>query len=94
MVRTGKPATDLMQSFAPVPQRLENVRYDDGARPLEMPGVQAAIAAAEARLDGLGRLLIRASGTEPLIRVMAEAEDDALLNAVVDDVAGAVREAV
>ncbi|MCK0165997.1 phosphoglucosamine mutase [Jannaschia sp. S6380] len=94
MVRTGKPAADLMHSFDPVPQRLENVRYEAGARPLEAVPVKAAISDAEARLEGKGRLLIRASGTEPLIRVMAESEDPALLDNVVDGVADAVRAAV
>ncbi len=94
MVRTGRSAAELMHSFQPVPQRLENVRFGAGARPLEAAGVRAAIAEAEGRLSGTGRLLIRASGTEPLIRVMAEAEDEGLLHAVVDDVANAVRAAV
>lgn len=93
MVRTGLPAADLMHSFTPVPQRLENVRYAAGATPLDAPAVLRAIRDAETRLDGTGRLLIRASGTEPLIRVMAECEDDALLNRIVDDVAEAVRNA-
>ncbi|CTQ50162.1 phosphoglucosamine mutase [Jannaschia donghaensis] len=91
MVRTGKPAADLMHSFTPVPQRLENVRYADGITPLDAPAVRRAITQAETQLNGTGRLLIRASGTEPLIRVMAECEDDGLLNRVVDDVADAVR---
>ncbi|MEM6897259.1 MAG: phosphoglucosamine mutase, partial [Pseudomonadota bacterium] len=74
-------------------QKLENVRYEVGQEPLDAKPVQAAIAEAEAALDGQGRLLIRKSGTEPLIRVMAEAEDEALLTQVVQDVAGAVRQA-
>ena len=94
MVRTSRPAAELMQSFAPVPQRLENVRYQRGAAPLERVEVKSAIADAEGRLDGNGRLLIRASGTEPLIRVMAESEDPALLDDVVETVAGAVRAAL
>jgi len=69
------------------------VGYRVGARPLEAAAVKAAIAAAEAQLVGTGRLLIRASGTEPLIRVMAECEDPALLDDVVENVAGAVRDA-
>lgn len=91
MVRTGLPAADLMHSFEPVPQRLENVRFASGATPLDAPAVRRAIREAERQLDGAGRLLIRPSGTEPLIRVMAECEDDALLNRVVDEVAEAVR---
>ena len=94
MMRTGRPAVELMHSFEAVPQRLDNVRYENGARPLEATDVRAAIAGAEARLAGRGRLLIRASGTEPLIRVMAECEDPDLLDRVVEDVAEAVRAAV
>jgi phosphoglucosamine mutase len=92
MVRTGRPAAELMEQFDRVPQRLENVRYASGSAPLETNAVRDAIAGAETRLDGSGRLLIRASGTEPLIRVMAECEDPALLDAVVDEVAQAVRD--
>ena len=91
MVRTGRAAAELMHSFEPVPQRLENVRFGAGSAPLETEAVRAAIARAEGLLDGTGRLLIRKSGTEPLIRVMAECEDEGLLAQVVDDVAEAVR---
>lgn len=94
MVRTGLPASALARNFETVPQLLKNVRYEAGATPLEAPEVQAAIAAGEARLSGTGRLLIRKSGTEPLIRVMAEAEDEALMMSVVDDIVGAVEAAV
>ncbi len=90
MARTGRPASALATSFAPVPQMLRNVRYAAGRRPLEAPGVQAAIAEAEARLNGTGRLVIRKSGTEPLIRVMAEAEDEALMAEVVAGIVAAV----
>jgi phosphoglucosamine mutase len=69
------------------------VKYETGARPLDHDGVRAAIEAAESALSGKGRLLIRPSGTEPLIRVMAECEDTVLLDRVVDDVADAVRSA-
>mmetsp|Transcript_7323 Transcript_7323/g.12822 ORF Transcript_7323/g.12822 Transcript_7323/m.12822 type:complete len:448 (-) Transcript_7323:698-2041(-) len=94
MVRTGQAASTLARNFETVPQLLKNVRFGAGATPLEAPGVKAAIAAGEARLNGSGRLLIRKSGTEPLIRVMAEAEDEALMTAVVDDIVGAVEDAV
>ena len=77
-----------------MPQLLRNVRYAVGQTPLDLPAVQAAIAAGEARLIGQGRLLIRKSGTEPLIRVMAEAEDEALMVSVVEDIVGAVQAAV
>ena len=93
MVRTGRPAAELMHSFERVPQRLDNVHFAPGTAPLDAPAVRTAIGAAEARLDGRGRLLIRASGTEPLIRVMAECEDETLLNEVVEEVAQAVRAA-
>jgi len=94
MVRTGQPASRLARSFETVPQVLRNVRYGAGQAPLDLPAVQAAIAAGEAKLNGQGRLLIRKSGTEPLIRVMAEAEDEALMVAVVEEIVGAVEAAV
>ena len=89
LVATGKPASELLHLFDPLPQLLKNVRFKGGA-PLETAGVKAAIAAAEAALAGSGRLLIRKSGTEPLIRVMAEGEDKALVARVVDEVCAAV----
>jgi len=94
MVRTGKPASELTRSFETVPQLLKNVRFSAGARPLEVESVQEVIRASEARIEGLGRILIRKSGTEPLIRVMAECEDEVLLAAVVDEIVGAVEAAV
>ena len=93
MVRSGKKASALANTFTPVPQLLKNVRYQAGQTPLEIPAVQASIASAEAQLDGKGRLLIRKSGTEPLIRVMAECEDPALLEETVDTVVASVEEA-
>jgi phosphoglucosamine mutase len=90
IVRTGRAASDLVHQFAAVPQMLKNVRYANGARPLDASAVKAAIAAAEVRLNGTGRLLIRKSGTEPLIRVMAECEDAGLLAEVVDGIVAAV----
>ena len=90
MARTGRAASDLTQQFAAVPQMLKNVRYANGARPLDAAPVKAAIAAAERRLGTSGRLLIRKSGTEPLIRVMAECEDADLLAEVVDGIVAAV----
>ncbi|WP_114964963.1 phosphoglucosamine mutase [Alkalilacustris brevis] len=88
MVSTGQRASELARSFEPVPQMLRNVAYAPGHNPLETPAIQARIAEAEARLKGRGRLLIRRSGTEPLVRVMAECEDDALLREVVEGLAG------
>ena len=90
MVRTGQPASVLARNFERVPQLLQNVRFSAGQTPLDAAPVQAAIAAAEGRLNGSGRLLIRKSGTEPLIRVMAECEDEVLLQAVVGEVVSAV----
>lgn len=94
MVRSGRKASDLAQQFTPVPQLLKNVRFTAGQAPLETAPVQAAIAAAELALQGRGRLLIRKSGTEPLIRVMAECEDEALLTRTVDSVVDAVTSVV
>lgn len=93
MIETGKPASQLCQVFEPVPQLLKNVRYGTGQHPLNDAGVKSAIAAAEAALVGNGRLLIRKSGTEPLIRVMAESLSEEVLNKAVDDVVAAVQAA-
>ncbi len=90
MIETGKRASELCRVFETVPQMLKNVRYGAGQAPLEDASVKAAIAAAEADLQGKGRLLIRKSGTEPLIRVMAECEDDGLLAKVVDGIVAEV----
>ncbi|WP_071672400.1 phosphoglucosamine mutase [Nioella nitratireducens] len=94
MVRTGKRASDLARNFERVPQLLQNVRFSAGQTPLDEVAVQQAIATAEARLVGNGRLLIRKSGTEPLIRVMAECEDEGLLQNVVGEVVAAVERVV
>lgn len=83
MVELGEPASQLMRQFTPVPQLLRNVRFATGQAPMADAGVQAAIRAAEIRLEGCGRLLIRKSGTEPLVRVMAECEDPVLLEDIV-----------
>ncbi|MBC7495914.1 MAG: phosphoglucosamine mutase [Sphingomonadaceae bacterium] len=89
MVASGKPASELLHSFDPLPQLLKNVRFAGGA-PLDAAPVKAAILAGEARLNGAGRLLIRKSGTEPLIRVMAEGDDIGIVTEVVDDICAAV----
>jgi phosphoglucosamine mutase len=94
MARTGQAASTLVRQFDVVPQMLKNVRYAAGQEPLEAHAVQAMIADGEARLAGKGRLLIRKSGTEPLVRVMAECEDADLLADVVDGIVGAVQAAV
>jgi phosphoglucosamine mutase len=90
LVASGKPASELLHQFDAVPQLLKNVRFAGGA-PLEDSKVQAAIAEGEAALAGRGRLVIRASGTEPLIRVMAEGDDAAQVEQVVDMICDAVR---
>ena len=90
---SGRRASDLVAQFQPVPQMLKNVRYAQGADPLSAEAVKAEIARAEARLNGQGRVLIRKSGTEPLIRVMAEAEDEHVLREVVDGIVAAVEKA-
>jgi phosphoglucosamine mutase len=90
MKRTGDAASTLTQVFEPVPQLLKNVRYGAGSNPLDAQSVKSAISDAEAQLNGKGRLLIRQSGTEPLIRVMAECEDEATLNMVVESIAAEV----
>jgi len=90
LVRTGKPASELLHVFDPVPQLLKNVRYS-GSTPLENAVVKQTISDAENELAGKGRLVIRASGTEPVIRVMAEGDDAAQVEAVVDRICEAVK---
>ncbi len=92
LVRSGKRASEACRVFAPLPQLLRNVRYA-GASPLRLPHIQAAIAAASARLESKGRVLIRASGTEPLIRVMAEGEDRALIQTIVEELCATIAQA-
>ena len=92
LVESGKPMSELARQFDPVPQKLENVRFT-AAKPLENEKVKAAIAEAEAALNGSGRLLVRPSGTEKLIRVMAEGDDAALVKRVVSEVSAAVKAA-
>jgi phosphoglucosamine mutase len=87
---SGQPMSALARQFEPVPQKLENVRFSAG-KPLESEQVKGAIAQAEQRLNGSGRLVVRASGTEPLIRIMAEGDDEKLVNQVVKEIAGAVK---
>ncbi|MFN3233054.1 MAG: phosphoglucosamine mutase [Alphaproteobacteria bacterium] len=89
IVEDGRPASEVCRIFEPLPQVLKNVTFNGGS-PLEDASVKSAIATGEDRLDGTGRVLIRKSGTEPKIRVMAEGEDSALVEAVVDDIVGAI----
>jgi phosphoglucosamine mutase len=88
IVETDAAASQVGKVFEPVPQILHNVRCD-GGRALQSDTVQAAINAGEKRLGTAGRLLVRKSGTEPLLRIMAEGEDEALLNAVIQEIAAA-----
>lgn len=92
MKEGGQPMSQLARQFEPVPQLLENVRFA-GGKPLETDHVRDMIAQAEHRLSGSGRIVVRASGTEPLIRVMAEGDDEQLVSQVVKDIVGAVKKA-
>ena len=92
LVQSGKRASELLHLFDPVPQLLKNVRFA-GGKPLEDMRVKTVIADAEAQLLGRGRLVIRPSGTEPVIRVMAEGDDVAEVETVVEAICDAVREA-
>jgi phosphoglucosamine mutase len=89
IVETGSRASEVCRVFDPVPQLLRNVRFGSG-QPLEERPVQQAIAAGEGRLGAAGRLVIRNSGTEPVVRVMAQGEDEALLKSVVDGICEAI----
>lgn len=91
--RAGAPASEVLHRFEPLPQLLKNVRFA-GGKPLEVESVKAVIAAAEEELEGRGRLVIRPSGTEPVIRVMAEGDDPGQVERVVDRICDAVRAAV
>ncbi len=93
LVRQEKPASELLHIFDPVPQLLKNVRFS-GGKPLDAARVKEAIADAEAELVGNGRLVIRPSGTEPVIRVMAEGDDAGKVERLVDSICEAVKDAV
>lgn len=92
LVDSAKPSDELLSVFTPFPQLLKNVRYSDG-NPMEHESVRAAIGEAEARLNGTGRLLVRPSGTEPLIRVMAEGETEDEVRDVVDGLCAVIERA-
>jgi phosphoglucosamine mutase len=89
---SGAPASEFLHRFEPLPQLLKNVRFS-GGKPLAAESVKAVIAEAEAELAGKGRLVIRPSGTEPVIRVMAEGDDPAQVERVVDRICEAVKAA-
>jgi phosphoglucosamine mutase len=92
IVETGRRASEVCSLFTPVPQRLRSVRFTKGD-PLTACSVKGAIDEATNRLAATGRLVIRKSGTEPVIRVMAEGEDEELVAAVVDEICQAVLDA-
>ena len=87
-----KPASEVAHQFEALPQVLESVRFRKGS-PLTDPRVSESIKDGEARLNGNGRVLVRKSGTEPVIRVMAEGDDETLVRAVVNDIVSAIVEA-
>lgn len=93
MIDSGKRASEFLKLFDPVPQLLKNVRYASGAKPLDADSVKAAIADGERDLAGSGRIVIRPSGTEPVIRVMAEGDNGDTVTAVVDRICEAVEKA-
>ncbi len=92
LTSTGRPASEICRLFEPLPQLLRNIKIK-GAQPLERDEVRKAVAVGESRLGQSGRVLVRKSGTEPLIRVMAEGEDEDLLVTVLDDIAEAIEQA-
>ena len=91
LVEQRRSASEVCRVFPPLPQRLRSVRFA-GASPLQHRRVAAAITAAEASVDGRGRVLIRESGTEPVIRVMAEAEEEAIVVRIVDELCAVIAE--
>ena len=92
IIESGKPASEVLRQFEPVPQLLKNVRFA-GGKPLEAESVKAVIAQSEQELNGSGRLVIRPSGTEPVIRVMAEGDNADQVKAVVERICDAVASA-
>ena len=91
LAKDGKPASEAAHLYEPLPQVLENVRFRKGS-PLEDAKVKSSIDDANAKLGASGRILVRKSGTEPLIRVMAEGDDETLVRAVVRQIAAAIEE--
>jgi phosphoglucosamine mutase len=87
--KKNKPVSEVCHRFEPLPQVMRNVRYRSG-KPLENSKVRSAIADAESRLNGQGRLVVRPSGTEPVIRIMGEGDDKAMIEEVVDGIAEVV----
>ena len=89
IIRQDKPASEVLNLFEPVPQMLKNVRYS-GDNPMQHADLQSAIDAAKAEFGNSGRVLVRASGTEPLIRVMAEGDDLAKVDRVTDELVSVI----
>jgi phosphoglucosamine mutase len=94
LVEKGRPASSLFKLFQPYPQLLKNVRYNEASDPLADDHVKQAINDGESLLNGNGRVVIRKSGTEPLIRVMVEGDNDTLIETVVDDIVASVEATV
>ena len=93
VIQSGKPVSEICRRFDPVPQVMKSIRYASG-HPLEDQAVKASVEAARLRLANVGRLVIRPSGTEPVIRVMAEGDDEDLIAEVVDDIAASIERQV
>jgi phosphoglucosamine mutase len=91
MKRTGRPLSDLAKCMAAMPQVLLGVPVKEKPDLTKIPEIQHAIQAAELKLDGTGRVLVRYSGTEPLLRIMVEGEQDSLIRSIADELAGAMR---
>jgi phosphoglucosamine mutase len=92
IAKEEKPASQACHLFEPLPQILQNVRFKKGA-PLEDAGVKKRIEDCRAKLNGAGRILVRKSGTEPVIRIMAEGDDEKTIQTIVSDIASAIEEA-
>ena len=93
VAQSGKPVSEICNRFEPLPQILQNVRYKNGGQPLDNVGVQRAISDGKSRLGKTGRLVIRPSGTEPVIRVMAEGDDERVVKTVVSEIVHALTDA-
>ncbi len=93
IVQQQRSAREVCRIFAPLPQLLRNVRFA-GPSPLRSERIQQAISEAELTLNGAGRLVIRESGTEPLIRVMAEGEDEAQIGRMVEELCATIAAAI
>jgi phosphoglucosamine mutase len=93
VAQSGKPVSEVCNRFEPLPQVLKNVRYKNGRQPLDNVAVRRAIDSGNSKLGKSGRLVIRPSGTEPVIRVMGEGDDERLVNTVVSDIVHALTDA-